>query len=101
MKFNLLALAALTTLVMAACKPADEAAPVADAPAVASPNNLARLLATNQDVQPSPALIQRASISTASVGSTADLSMPDAVTRIWAPSRTDTLPDVPRIQPSA
>nr|WP_298133732.1 hypothetical protein [uncultured Pseudoxanthomonas sp.] len=37
MKFNLLALAALTTLVMAACKPADEAAPVADAPAVEAP----------------------------------------------------------------
>jgi len=37
MKFNLLALAALTTLALAACKPADEATPVADAPAVEAP----------------------------------------------------------------
>ena len=37
MKFNLLALAALTTLALSACKPADEATPVADAPAVEAP----------------------------------------------------------------
>lgn len=41
MKFNILALAALTTLALAACKPADEAtpatAPVADAPVVEAP----------------------------------------------------------------
>ncbi|MBD9469416.1 hypothetical protein [Pseudoxanthomonas sp. PXM01] len=37
MKFNILALAALTTLALAACKPADDAAPVADAPTVEAP----------------------------------------------------------------
>jgi len=37
MKFNILALAALTTLALAACKPAEEATPVADAPAVEAP----------------------------------------------------------------
>lgn len=37
MKFNLLALAALTTLALAACKPADDATPPADAPAVEAP----------------------------------------------------------------
>ena len=37
MKFNLLALAALTTLALSACKPADEATPLADAPAVEAP----------------------------------------------------------------
>lgn len=37
MKFNILALAALTTLALAACKPADEATPAADAPVVEAP----------------------------------------------------------------
>lgn len=37
MKFNILALAAVTTLALAACKPADEAPPVADAPVVEAP----------------------------------------------------------------
>ena len=37
MKFNILALAALTTLALAACKPADDAAPAADAPMVEAP----------------------------------------------------------------
>ncbi|CAN7406810.1 hypothetical protein LJR143_002346 [Pseudoxanthomonas sp. LjRoot143] len=37
MKFNILALAALTTLALAACKPADDAAPGADAPTVEAP----------------------------------------------------------------
>lgn len=37
MKFNLLALAALTTLALAACKPADDATPPADAPGVEAP----------------------------------------------------------------
>ena len=37
MKCNLLALAALTTLALAACKPADDATPPADAPAVEAP----------------------------------------------------------------
>ena len=37
MKFNILALAALTTLALSACKPADNTAPAADAPAVEAP----------------------------------------------------------------
>ena len=37
MKFNILALAALTTLALAACKPADDATPTADVPVVEAP----------------------------------------------------------------
>ncbi|MEL1265268.1 hypothetical protein [Pseudoxanthomonas putridarboris] len=37
MKFNVFALAALATLTLAACKPADEATPATDAPATTAP----------------------------------------------------------------
>mgnify|MGYP003577373037 CR=1 FL=1 len=37
MKFNILALAALTTLALVACKPADDAVPTADAPVIEPP----------------------------------------------------------------
>jgi hypothetical protein len=47
MKFNILALAALTTLALAACKPADTAAPVADAPTVETPAATGDVAATD------------------------------------------------------
>ena len=48
MKFNILALAALTTLALSACKPADDTATTADAPAVEAP-------AASGDVATAPA----------------------------------------------
>lgn len=51
MKFNILALAALTTLALAACKPAEEATPVADAPAVEAPAATETVAATTDTVE--------------------------------------------------
>ncbi len=51
MKFNILALAALTTLALAACKPAEEATPVADAPAVEAPAATEAVAATTDTVE--------------------------------------------------
>lgn len=51
MKFNILALAALTTLALAACKPAEEATPVADAPAVEAPTATGAVAATTDTVE--------------------------------------------------
>lgn len=50
MKFNLLALAALTTLALSACKPADEATPPADAPMVEAPAAADAAIATSDTV---------------------------------------------------
>ena len=51
MKFNILALAALTTLALSACKPAEEATPVADAPAVEAPAATEAVAATTDTVE--------------------------------------------------
>lgn len=51
MKFNILALAALTTLALAACKPAEEATPVADAPAVEAPAATEAVATTTDTVE--------------------------------------------------
>jgi hypothetical protein len=50
MKFNILALAALTTLTLAACKPADTAATAADAPVVEAPATAGPAVATTDTV---------------------------------------------------
>ena len=51
MNFNILALAALTTIALAACKPAEEATPVADAPAVEAPAATEAVAATTDTVE--------------------------------------------------
>ncbi|MBL8256396.1 MAG: hypothetical protein JNJ62_07330 [Pseudoxanthomonas mexicana] len=51
MKFNILALAALTVLALAACKPADDAARVADAPVVETPATPGAVATTSDTVE--------------------------------------------------
>lgn len=54
MKFNILALAALATLSLAACKPADDTASTADAPAVEDTTAAADATAADATTAPAP-----------------------------------------------